>query len=130
MVIELCAKYMEKSDRVLLCIGQSAIFRVMQHSLLKCDFSCNATFLIKLVSVAGEWKIVSFECIYNNDDIATLANLGERRFDMKVKRESYKCLAYVVQKTQGHKLDENLPGWDRPKEAMQVLDEARKWIFG
>jgi len=96
----------------------------------KYDFSCNATFLVKLVSVAGEWKIVSFECIYNNDDIATLANLGERGFDMKVKRESYKCLAYVVEKTQGHKLDENLPRWDRPKEAMQVLDEARKWIIG
>jgi len=94
----------------------------------KYDFYCTATFLIKLVSVAGEWKIISFDTIYHKDNIEHLVNSGEIVFRVKYPRESYRCLAFVVETTQGYKVDENLPGWDRPEEAMLILEQARKWV--
>lgn len=97
---------------------------------IKYDFCCTATFLIKLVRVGTECKIISFECIYNNDDLATLANSGEIIvFRLKCPRENYKCLAFNVEMTKGHKMDENLPGWDRPEGTTLVLDEAWKWVM-
>jgi len=44
-------------------------------------------------------------------------------------RESCRYLDFSVEKTQGYKMDGNLPGWDRPKEAVMVLKEARKWAL-
>jgi len=95
----------------------------------KYDFCSTATLLIKLVRVGADWKIISFECIYNTDNIVPLFedHQTSRYPTLTCPRESYRHLHYVVEKTQGYKLDGNLPGWDRPKEALILLEQARKW---
>jgi len=95
------------------------------------DFCSTATFLIKLVRVGAHWKIISFESIYNTDNIVPLFEDHQmsRYPTLTCPRESYRHLHYVVEKTQGYKLDGNLPGWDRPKEALMLLEQARKWTL-
>lgn len=94
---------------------------------LQYDLTSATTFLIKLVRLEKEWKIISLDCIYDSDNLVPLIYAAENPFSIKFPRQSYRCLAHVLEKTGGYKMDETLPGWDRPADAQTILREARKW---
>jgi hypothetical protein len=98
------------------------------------DLSSSATFLFRLVRVVeGEctdWKIVSLECVYDKDNLVPVINPPKEHLVIEYPRESYKCLATVLEKSGKYEVDAELPGWDRPAEAQAVLLAARNWAKG
>lgn len=95
------------------------------------DMSSSATFIVKLVRVGGDWKIVSLECVYDRDNLVPVQaqkNLPSAPLAIDFPRESYRGLAYVLQKLGGYRIDENLPGFDRAEQALQLLERSRNWV--
>ena len=95
------------------------------------DMSSSGTFIVKLLRIGGEWKIVSLECVYDRDNLVPIQaqkNLPSAPLAIDYPRESYKGLAYVLQKLGGYRIDENLPGFDRPEQALQLLERSRNWV--
>ena len=93
------------------------------------DLSSSATFLVKLVRVEGEWKIISLECVYDKDNLVPVINPPKEPLTIEYPRESYKCLAHVLSVSGGYAVDPDLPGWDRPAEAQKVQLAARAWVM-
>jgi len=95
------------------------------------DMRSSGTFIVKLIRLSGEWKIVSLECVYDKDNLVPIQaqkSLPGGPLEIDFPRESYKGLAYVLQKLGGYRIDENLPGFDRPEKALELLEKSRNWV--
>jgi hypothetical protein len=92
------------------------------------DLTSSATFLIKLQRYYEDWKIISLECVYDKDNLIPVINPPAEPLNISFPRESYKCLAYVLENTGGYKVDLDLPGWDNPEEAQKHIQESRNWV--
>ena len=94
------------------------------------DASSLATFMVKLVRLDGEWKIISLECIYDKDNYVPVIGGGtpSEPLNIEFPRESYRCLGFILSLLGGYEIDLDLPGYDRPEEAQRVLKEARAWV--
>jgi len=90
--------------------------------------SSSATFIVKLVRLYEVWRIVSLERLYDKDYLIPVVNPPTKPLRIDFPRESYKCLGYLLDKLGGYKVNENLPGWDRPDEAMHLLQKSGDWV--
>src|SRR5271169_6782776 len=92
------------------------------------DAAISVTFIMKLVRMHREWKIISLECIYDKDNLIPVVTPPKKPLKIDFPRESYKCLGFILETIGGYRLDENLPGWDRPEQAVNILEKARDWV--
>lgn len=85
----------------------------------------------------GEWKMLTLEVIYERDSIVPVVPVAGRGgeppegFEEQTKgtRESYKCLGWVLA-SRGYKIDQELPGTDRPETVERVMKEGFAWLEG
>jgi hypothetical protein len=92
------------------------------------DTTNSATYIVKLVRVQGEWKIISLECIYDKDNLIPVITPPKEPLKTDFPRESYKCLGFILETIGGYRVGENLPRWDRPEQAVHILEKARDWV--
>lgn len=93
------------------------------------DLSSSATFIIKLVRLNEEWKIISLECLYDKDNLVpVITSPSMNVLGINYPRESYKSLAHVLNVSGGYDIDPDLPGWDRPDAAFALLEQSRSWV--
>jgi hypothetical protein len=95
------------------------------------DASSLVTFLVKLVRLDGEWKIISMECIYAKDNFVPVVGGGhpQEPLDIQFPRESYRCLGFILHALGGYEIDLDLPGYDHPEDAQRILKAAREWVY-
>jgi hypothetical protein len=92
--------------------------------------SAYGQFLYSVERRAGEWKLLSFEAIYQRDEL-TPAVLGEtvampqellQRF-----RPSYRNLSWSLH-LKGYEVNMELPGTDRPETVRAIYERLYGWL--
>lgn len=102
------------------------------------QFDCVSwtTFVSKLQNVDGNgWRLCSLEAIYMRDSITPVVPQANEKAAEKVqmmlkggdRRESYKCIALVLEKG-GFTVGNDMPGTDDPSSVARCMKEVFEWI--
>ncbi len=94
------------------------------------DLIAHCRFLSRLVRTKDGWRFATFEAIYDHDVIAPV-NPGERlAIDAKKLeglRPAYRFLSCTLA-AGGYKVDQELPGDDRPDLLKPLYEAAERWL--
>lgn len=86
--------------------------------------------IFRTQKIDGQWYIVSFESIYQKDDIIPAfpnAEISIPAEEISQYRKSYGSMIYLMRKA-NFKIDENLPGTDRPDLVEKLYRETDEWL--
>ncbi|KAL5335040.1 hypothetical protein BJX70DRAFT_401927 [Aspergillus crustosus] len=88
-------------------------------------------FISRLERVAGQWKLLTLEAIYDRDAITPVlpGATGDSLPDPQTARESYKCISWVLG-LRGFEIKPDLPGVDDPESCARLMEESRRWLSG
>lgn len=87
-------------------------------------------FVSRVLRTAAGWKLVSFDCIYQLDKISTVdpaAQLPKEMLAVVSTRDPYRFLN-AMGTVLGYKIDQEMPGDDRPDLVQALHADARKWL--
>lgn len=102
-----------------------------QHEGHEFDCVSLTRFVSRLQNVAGEWKLLTLEAIYERDYIIPVVPLpSAMTLDLSktpTARESYKCIAWVLSK-RGFIIAHDLPGADCPEGCEEFLAKTFAWL--
>ncbi|KAL2836401.1 hypothetical protein BJY01DRAFT_222017 [Aspergillus pseudoustus] len=96
------------------------------------SFDCIAVtrFISRVERVAGHWKLLSLEAIYDRDAITPVLPGGASEVVLPVEgRESYRCLSWVLS-LRGFQVKQDLPGIDDPASCARLMEGALAWLSG
>lgn len=94
------------------------------------ELSSDAKLIFRTQKIDGDWYIVGFESIYEEDRlIPVLPNnhINIPADEIASYRKSYACMTYMMTRL-GTAVDENLPGIDRPDLVEQLYKETDEWL--
>jgi hypothetical protein len=102
------------------------------------QFDCMswARFVSKLQNVEGVgWRLCSLEAVYLRDSITPVVPGDTAKVEKEIHemlrtgvgRETYKCLALVLQNG-GFKVGDDMPGVDDPQSVKKCMEKVFEWI--
>jgi hypothetical protein len=95
-----------------------------------CDLVSHVRLLYRLLKPGNDWSILSIDCIYVKDSIvpAIPAPMFSMNYDeLDPFRSSYRCLCFFLNKM-GKKINNELPGVDRPETVTALYDKYGIWL--
>ena len=99
---------------------------------VKCNLSSNSQLIFSTEKINGQWYIVRFESIYEQDNIVPILpnnTLNIDSKDLEKYRPSYACIAYNMEKM-GNKINDNLVGIDKPEMVQKLYNDLDRWLDG
>lgn len=112
--------------------GDKAIALIMasiqpRKTLNQRDYDLNSyvRLLYRVARMNGGWKIVSMECIYEQDSLVPV--MPEDVVLPQNARNSYAALTAVLG-SEGYTIDGELPGDDRPEQVAEKMSSAAAWL--
>lgn len=95
------------------------------------DLLSNVKLLYRLIKSGIQWKILSIDCVYENDSLVTSVPRGSMVIDdiLAGFRQSYKCLSFVLS-AMGTPVNQALPGIDRPETIEALYNQRKAWLDG
>jgi hypothetical protein len=95
------------------------------------ELQSEAKLIFRTQKINGEWTIAGFESIYEKDALVPVtpnSNISIPTEEFANFRLSYANLSYALSK-QGHPVDSELPGIDRPESVTQLYEETETWLI-
>ena len=97
---------------------------------VECELSEDTQLLFSTRKIDGQWYIVRFESIYEQDRMIPVlpdATLSLDRSVLDGFRQSYACMSYCMEMSGGG-ANQELAGRDRPETVEKTYDDLRKWL--
>lgn len=94
------------------------------------DILSDAKLIFRTQKIDGQWYIVSFESIYEKDALVLTypnSNIHIDANEISKYRASYASMIYLMTRN-GMKVNENLPGIDRPDLVEKLYKETNEWL--
>lgn len=86
-------------------------------------------FISRLSKTSDGWKLSTFDAIYDRDSIIPV--IPTQGAYMKLEdlgsRSSYRCVSWVLSQ-RGFKIQQDLPGTDRPESVAKLMNSAFEWL--
>ena len=95
------------------------------------ELQAESKLIFRTQKVNGEWIIAGFESIYEKDALVPVtpnSNISISPEEIAPFRPSYANMSYALGK-QGHQVDQNLPGIDKPETVVQLYQETEAWLI-
>lgn len=97
---------------------------------VECELSTDTQLLFSTQKIDGQWYIVRFESIYEQDRLVPVlpnATLSMDGKELARYRQSYACMSYCMALS-GIEANQNLAGRDKPETVKKVYSELEKWL--
>ena len=97
---------------------------------VECELSTDSQLLFSTQKIEGQWYIVRFESIYEQDRLIPVlpnATLSMDKSELARYRQSYACMSYCMEMS-GIEANQNLAGIDRPETVKKIYSELKKWL--
>jgi hypothetical protein len=110
----------------------ATIFNRAKVGDVEVDFHVFCRFFSRAVRVAGGWKLLSFEVLFERDIMRPVDHEESLQIDrdlLATLRPSYRSLAYI-QLSRGVKVNPDLLGDDRPEELSAFHAGEERWLAG
>jgi hypothetical protein len=110
----------------------ATIFNRAKVGDVEVDFHVFCRFFSRAVRVAGSWKLLSFEVLFERDIMRPVDHEESLQIDRELLatlRPSYRFLAYI-QLSRGVKVNPDLLGDDRPEELSAFHAGEERWLAG
>lgn len=94
------------------------------------ELSSDVRLMCRTQKIDGVWYIISMDAIYEKDSLISVypnSNITIPAEEMSKFRPSYASLSYFLSK-QGLKVNNDLPGIDRPETINKLYQEADDWL--
>ena len=95
-----------------------------------CELSTDTQLLFSTQKINGQWYIVRFESIYEQDRLMPVLPDATLSMDSSVfekYRQSYACMSYCMDQA-GFGANQELAGRDRPETVEKIYADLRKWL--
>lgn len=116
-------------DRALASLGAIIDIPVILGGV-EAQLSSHARFLFRAERREGRWGLVGFDAVYMRDEFTTALPgqaIPVTPADVAPFRPAYRMLSYLLT-TQGYRVDQALPGEDRPETADALYREIAGWL--
>ena len=97
---------------------------------VECELSSNCQLLFSTQKINGQWYLVRFESIYEQDKLVPVlpdATLTMSSTELSKYRKSYACMSYYAEKSGMH-ANQELAGIDRPETVKAMYEKLDKWL--
>ncbi|MER0278991.1 hypothetical protein ABRY18_02255 [Clostridioides difficile] len=121
--------WVNKDKAVSITMGAIHIRNEIDGNLV--ELQSDVKFLYKTQKIDDIWYIISMDAIYEKDIILPVYQDGDVKIskeDIKDYRPSYASLSYMLS-TDGYKINQELPGIDRPEMVDSLYKDADKWLL-
>lgn len=116
-------------DRAVTILG--ATVQMRRHiEDIECELSTDVQLIFATQKINGQWYIVRFESIYEQDRLVPAIPNADFSLDsskLSGYRKSYACMSYCIE-LYGGTANQELIGIDRPETVKQLYDELSKWL--
>ena len=95
-----------------------------------CELSTDTQLLFRTEKIDGQWYIVRFESIYEQDRLVPVlpdATLTLDASELAPYRESYACMSYCMTMS-GMSVNQDLAGRDRPETVEKIYEDMDRWL--
>ena len=97
---------------------------------VECELSADTQLLFSTQKIDGQWYIVRFESIYEQDRLVPVLPNAALTMDSEALskyRQSYACMSYCMEQS-GFGANQELAGRDRPETVEKIYAELKKWL--
>ena len=97
---------------------------------VECELSADTQLLFSTRKIDGQWYIVRFESIYEQDRLIPVLPNAALTMDSEALskyRRSYSCMSYCMDQA-GFGANQELAGRDRPETVEKIYAELKKWL--
>ena len=97
---------------------------------VECELSADTQLLFSTQKIDGQWYIVRFESIYEQDRLIPVlpdTTLSMDSAELSKYRQSYACMLYCMEQS-GIPASQDLAGRDRPETVEKIYADLRKWL--
>ena len=95
-----------------------------------CELSTDTQLLFSTQKIDGQWYIVRFESIYEQDRLIPVlpdATLSMDFAALAKYRQSYACMSFCMEQS-GIGANQELAGRDRPETVEKIYTDLKKWL--
>ena len=95
-----------------------------------CELSTDTQLLFSTQKIDGQWYIVRFESIYEQDRLIPVlpdATLSMDSAALAKYRQSYACMSFCMEQS-GIGANQELAGRDRPETVEKIYTDLKKWL--
>lgn len=95
-----------------------------------CELSTDTQLLFSTQKIDGQWYIVRFESIYEQDRLIPVlpdATLSMDSAALAKYRQSYACMSFCMEQS-GVGANQELAGRDRPETVEKIYTDLKKWL--
>lgn len=99
---------------------------------VECELSTDTQLLFSTEKIDGQWYIVRFESIYEQDRLIPVlpdATLSLDSKELAKFRQSYACMSYCMELSGIH-ANQELAGRDRPETVQKIYADLSDWLDG
>ena len=97
---------------------------------VECELSTDTQLLFSTQKIDGQWYIVRFESIYEQDRLIPVlpdATLSMDSAALSEYRQSYACMSFCMEQS-GFGANQELAGRDRPETVEKIYANLKKWL--
>ena len=97
---------------------------------VECELSTDTQLLFSTQKIDGQWYIVRFESIYEQDRLIPVlpdSTLSMDSAELSKYRQSYACMSYCMEQS-GFGANQELAGRDRPETVEKIYADLKKWL--
>ena len=97
---------------------------------VECELSTDTQLLFSTQKIDGQWYIVRFESIYEQDRLIPVlpdSTLSMDSITLEKFRQSYACMSFCMEQS-GFGANQELAGRDRPETVEKIYADLRKWL--
>ena len=97
---------------------------------VQCELSTDTQLLFSTEKIDGQWYIVRFESIYEQDRLIPVlpdATLSMDSQELSKYRQSYACMSYSMAQS-GIAANQELAGRDRPESVEKIYQNLKAWL--
>ena len=97
---------------------------------VECELSTDTQLLFSTQKIDGQWYIVRFESIYEQDRLIPVlpdSTLSMDSAALEKYRQSYACMSFCMEQS-GFGANQELAGRDRPETVEKIYSDLKKWL--
>ena len=97
---------------------------------VECELSTDTQLLFSTQKIDGQWYIVRFESIYEQDRLIPVlpdSTLSMDSAALEKYRQSYACMSFCMEQS-GFGANQELAGRDRPETVEKIYAKLKKWL--
>ena len=97
---------------------------------VECELSTDTQLLFSTQKIDGQWYIVRFESIYEQDRLVPVlpdSTLSMDSTALEKFRQSYACMSFCMEQS-GFGANQELAGRDRPETVEKIYADLKKWL--